>query len=1061
MTEHGELHPGIYEELLTANLNNQLHRLGTDLSQVEILAAAEAPDRLALHLADIVERTVSQFTEESRVTRGVALVREVGEVLLARANESNATELAQDLVSEGRVLRAVYRRRPDGQAEHVQQPLTPLLDTALLTNPRSEPAMSKQIQSEIPSAHGIDLIMAFIRFSGLRPLLDDLRRHCQSGRRLRILTTTFTGTTEGAALVALAELGADIRVSYDTDTTRLHAKAWMFHRNHGVSTAYVGSSNLTHAAQVDGLEWNVRISSRRNRDVLTKMAAVFDSYWESGDFVPFDSHEFAEAMTQARGYSGSSGQGELPLFELTPRPFQRRLLERIQVARQLGHHRNLLVAATGTGKTVMAALDYAHLRRVHSRSRLLFVAHREELLTQALSTFRHALREAAFGELWVGGRRPKQFEHVFASIQSLTATGVDTIDPAHFDTVIIDEFHHAAADSYNRLLTRLKPVELLGMTATPERADGMPILHWFDDRIAAELRLWDAIDQQRLVPFAYYGIHDGADLSAVPWRRGAGYDTTALTNLYTADDAWARVVIHQTRTHVGNTSTMRALGFCVSKAHAHFMARHFNAAGIKATAVTADSSSQERAHALADLRAGTLQAVFSVDLFNEGVDVPAVDTVLMLRPTESPTIFLQQLGRGLRKSADTDKSVCTVLDFVGLQRNEFRFDRLFTALLGGTRNSVAKQIQAGFPYLPSGCYMELDPTAQEIVLASIRNALPTTWPERVAELRRYAAALDPGTAVTLAGFLADSGLELTDIYRNETTSRPTGKCSWSDLKHQAGLHLPTSDEVETKLRQALGRMTHVDDMERLKSYAEFGSHSTLDAASLSPRSQALLRMLVVTLAGEVLRGDRKNLSLQEATDLVWRYPAVLGELVELMGIRSGQVDHLHTPLARNPDVPLQVHARYKRSEILAAMHQWTPSPQVAPRTPPARTPEWREGVYWCPDRETDLLAITFDKTAGHFSPTTRYRDYAAGPYVIHWESQSRTSTTTAAGHRYLNHASLGTQVFIFARESNPDSFHFLGPARYVCHSGERPIAIDWHLEHPLPGDLLAAFSAVA
>src|SRR5690606_12153345 len=219
------------------------------------------------------------------------------------------------------------------------------------------------------------------------------------------------------------------------------------------------------------------------------------------------------------------------------------------------------------------------------------------------------------------------FEHVFASIQSLRASGVELIDPTHFDVVIIDEFHHAAATSYQGLLERLEPRELLGLTATPERSDGLPVLHWFDDRIAAELRLWDAIDQHRLTPFAYYGIADELDLTAIPWRRGTGYDVEALTNVITASDRWARYVLKQFAEYCGDPPQVRALGFCASVAHAHYMARVFNEYGIRAVAVSADSSDRERRQALNDLAQGTVRAVFSVDLFNEGVDVPAVDAL--------------------------------------------------------------------------------------------------------------------------------------------------------------------------------------------------------------------------------------------------------------------------------------------------------------------------------------------------------------------------------------------------------------------------------------------------
>ncbi len=277
----------------------------------------------------------------------------------------------------------------------------------------------------------------------------------------------------------------------------------------------------------------------------------------------------------------------------------------------------------------------------------------------------------------MGGDRPTRFEHVFASIQSLSAAGYANLPADHFDVVIVDEFHHAAAKSYEALLDHVRPVELLGLTATPERADGLPVLAHFDGRIAAELRLWDAIDQHRLSPFTYFGIHDGLDLTDVPWRRGRGYDVDGLTNLYTANDAWARLVVKELVDRADDPATMRVLGFCVSIDHARFMARVFNDAGIAAVAVWGDSPDDERQAALADLAAGRVRVV-SVDLFNEGVDVPVVDTLLLLRPTDSPVLLLQQLGRGLRRASG--KTVCTVLDFVGHHRKEFRLDRRFGAL---------------------------------------------------------------------------------------------------------------------------------------------------------------------------------------------------------------------------------------------------------------------------------------------------------------------------------------------------------------------------------------------
>ena len=723
---------GLYETLITEALEEQLGLLSERLeARHSDLHEAEAADRLALHLSRVVERAIASLDKGERVARGTALARQLVDVIVG-ATAANTLDTERP-VSPAHILRSVVGKLPDGRPEEIPGPLIPLLDTTLLTNAPGEPRVGNQVLAEIHSADRIDVVMAFIRRSGISPLVDALRAHCGAGREVRILTTTYTGSTEARALDELREIGANVRVSYDVTSTRLHAKAWLFHRRSGFSTAYIGSSNLTHSAQVSGLEWNIRASSARNASVVDKVAAVFETYWHSGDFVPYDREQFL-ARTESEG--GRTLQITLSPVELRPEPFQERLLEQIALARSRGHHRNLLVSATGTGKTVMAALDYARLREELPRSRLLFVAHREEILTQTVATFRHALRDHSFGELWVGRARPRVFEHVFASIQSLNASGLDDFDPGQFDVVIVDEFHHAAASSYQALLNHVRPAELLGLTATPERSDGLPILDWFEGRIAAELRLWDAVDQHRLVPFAYFGVHDGLDLRDVPWRRGRGYDVDSLSNLFTSNDAWARLVIKEVARRVDDPKRMRALGFCVSVEHARFMARVFRDAGISATAIWSDTPAAERTQALRDLAERRVNVVFSVDLFNEGVDVPAVDTLLMLRPTDSPTLFLQQLGRGLRRHHS--KTICTVLDFIGHHRAEFRFDRRLRALLGGHRSEVAEQVEQGFPFLPAGCHMELDRVASDIVLASIRGAVPSRWSAKVEELRSMA-----------------------------------------------------------------------------------------------------------------------------------------------------------------------------------------------------------------------------------------------------------------------------------------------------------------------------------
>jgi len=1025
-----KLERGLYEVLITEALDANLHELGERLQGLRSgLRPAEAADRIALHLSRVINRALAAVGEEERVGVSIALARALLQQIDAAVKGAEAAaEMPNESAS---VLRAVAARQPDGSLEEILEPLIPLLDTTLLTNAPGEPRVGNQLATEIQSADRIDVVMAFIRRSGIGPLLEPLRLHCESGRPLRILTTTYTGSTEGTALDAIRKIGGEVRVSYDTTMTRLHAKAWLFHRRSGFSTAYIGSSNLTHSAQVSGLEWNVRVSGARNPDVVDKMGAVFESYWNAGDFVPYNVDEFASRVDTAKG----SPHVILSPAELRPEPFQERLLEQIALARQGGHHRNLLVSATGTGKTVMAAVDYARLRETLPRARLLFVAHREEILDQSLATFRHGLRDQAFGELWVGGQRPHRFDHVFASIQSLHATGLADVDPRHFDVVIIDEFHHAAARTYTTLLNHIQPVELLGLTATPERSDGLSILGWFDNRIAGELRLWDAIDQHRLSPFMYYGIHDGLDLRSIPWQRGRGYDVEGLSNLLTGDAAWTSLVLKQLLDHVDDVHRMRALGFCVGVEHARHMARVFGEAGIPAVAVWGDSPDSERRAALADLAARRVNVVFSVDLFNEGVDLPTLDTLLLLRPTDSPTLFLQQLGRGLRRAYG--KTVCTVLDFVGRHRTEFRFDRRLRALLGGSRKDLTQQIQQRFPFLPAGCHMELDPVATEIVLRNIREALPSRWPAKVEELGQLASR---NSDVGLADFLSETGLDLDDIY--------TGGKSWSDLRADAGLPVAIPGPHERALRRSCGRLLHLDDLLRIDGYRTLLAHGRPpQPAALSGHDRRLLRMLVAAVMGKVATATT---SLEDGCAVLWAHPQIRAELIELLTVLRTRLQHVPHALTSHPHVPLQVHASYSRIEILAAFDVGDGA-RVAP---------WQTGVYWAKEAGADLLAFTLDKTSGQFSPTTRYRDYAISRDLIHWESQSVTRADSETGLRYQHHAQQGTNVMLFARLRTDDrAFSFLGPAEYVSHESEQPMAITWRLYHCLPGDLFAAFAA--
>jgi len=1000
----------------------------------ELVDAAEQPDVLARHIRDAVVRALSA---ESSADRRREMVNELLQQL--GAPEDQLT------VSPSQLLSLVATPTPGAPARNTNRPATPLSDAALLTNAHGEPSLGHEIRSELDSADQVDLLCAFVKWYGLRviePQLLDLKRR---GAPLRVITTTYMGATERLALDRLVrDFGAEVKIQYDSVRTRLHAKAWLFRRNTGFDTAYVGSSNLSRSAMLDGVEWNVRLSAIATPPLMEKFSATFETYWNDTTYESYDPDRDRDRLDDALAEASGRKQTDrvtlsLSGLEVRPYPYQAEMLESLEVERVVhDRHRNLIVAATGTGKTVIAALDYRSLCKgpPSERPSLLFVAHRQEILTQSLRTYQEVLSDPNFGELYVGGARPERWRHVFASVQSLTSYGVTNIPADAYDVVVIDEFHHAQATTYRRIIDHLKPQELLGLTATPERADGTDVRSFFGGRVAAELRLWDALSADLLCPFHYFGVADGVDLTQVHWSRGM-YDQDALSGVYTGNDARARIVLKQVHDKVANVLSMRALGFCVSIAHAEYMARVFNEAGIPSLTVTSGPGSADRAIALTRLKDCEVNVIFTVDVFNEGVDIPAVDTILFLRPTESATVFLQQLGRGLRRAKD--KPVLTAIDFVGHQRKEFRFDTRYRAITGATKTGLQRQVEHGFPFLPAGSQIVLDRQSQEIVLANIKSQLSTSWKQIVAELRSYGD-------LPLAEFLHESGLELGDVLKSDK--------SWTRLRREAGFQTRPGGPHEAALLRRVRALAHIDDAERAHAYLRLLADDGPTYQELTSIEQRYARMLFFSLWPNGGEFD----SYADGFAALRQEQAARDELNVVIDNAFDQAQHVTAPMSRRlASSPLRTHARYSREEIVAALDY-----AHLQRLPNS----FQQGVLWADEWKSDAFLITLNKSETDYSPTTMYQDYAISPSLFHWETQSRTSVTSPTGQRYIHHARSGSDILLFAREHKvyelgTAPYLFLGTGQYVSHTGDRPIAITWHLDRPMPAETFTASTVVA
>lgn len=1041
------LHPGLYEQVINNALTSELSDIPDARKSIAPIDKAEAAKVLAQYLTDVVQKGMENVLDNGGdISAQIALANQIVTLIQNTTQEADFATLGVDQRAEQllALLREQDPRLAAGKtAADLNRPETSIAQSSLFTGAINEPQMYTELKKEILSADRIDMLVSFIKWSGLRLLMDELREFTQNGGELRIITTSYMGATDVKAIEELRVLpNTRIKVSYDTKRTRLHAKTYVFYRDTGFSTTYVGSSNLSNAAISSGLEWNVKVTRKDLPETINKIAATFESYWNSNEFEYYseDQKERLARALKAEKYFDANNTA-LYTMDITPYSYQQEILDRLEAERTVrGYTRNLVVAATGTGKTVISALDYKRFRKQNPGKpcRLLFVAHREEILRQSLYTFRAVLKDANFGELFVGNYRPEAIDYLFLSIQTFNSqdfTAKTALD--FYDYIIVDEFHHAAAPTYQKFLSYYKPKILLGLTATPERMDGKSILSYFNYRIAAEIRLPEAIDRKLLCPFQYFGVTDMVDLNTLKWSAG-GYDKGELSALYTFSGAVANrradLVVSSLLKYVTDIDEVKGLGFCVTVDHAQFMSRYFNDHGIPSIFLTGKSSDEERKSAKDRLVSGDIRFIFVVDIYNEGVDIPEVNTVLFLRPTESLTIFLQQLGRGLRLAEN--KECLTVLDFIGQANKRYNFEDKFAALLSNTSRGVTREIKDGFVSAPKGCYIQLEKKAAKYILDNIRASYGNTagLVSRVASFTE-----DSGLELTLANFLEYYHLDPRTIYKFSTFSR---LCARADVMDDF------QEPLEEALTKAMGRLAVIDSRRWIRFLLELLPRlDNVNFAALGELEQRMLQMFYVTVWGKVA----EDWTSDEVLDHLYALsdsPVLLGELQELLRYRYEQIDFIDEPVDLGFDCPLDLHCTYSRDQLLVALDFMKPSTV-------------REGVKWLPEKKVDVFFVTLNKSDKDYSPTTMYNDYSINESLFHWQSQSTTAADSPTGQRYIHHRERGSKVLLLVREFKSDringgaaAYTFLGTANYVKHEGSRPMNITWKLDRPIPAKFL-------
>jgi superfamily II DNA or RNA helicase len=1043
-----DLKYGVYEQIINEAISEALESFAEDSVEKREIEKEEGPAILAKYMQKALEYGLNIIKERTRSQKGGdkqinSEIKACNEILHLLSEITNEKEILKWRIGKkGEQLYSIWNKLVE-ESKRKNRPNTSLSISSLLTGSNKELSFSEELSREIQTADEIDFLVSFIKHTGIIKIFKELEDFTSSGGRLRIITTTYMGVTDDYAINKLSKLpNTEIKISYDSTNTRLHAKSYIFKRSNEFTTAFVGSSNLSGVALTDGMEWNLKVTNQDMPHIISAMDAAFESYWNSKDFEIFDWEKDNAKLKGALKNnkikivkeSSTDNRLEYSIVKIEPYPFQEEILRKLEADRAHGRRRNLVVSATGTGKTIISAIDYRRYisKNQGKKNRLLFIAHRKEILERSLVTFRMVLQNRNFGELLTGDEVPQNYDHLFATIQSLKKI-YDHVAEDYFDYIVVDEVHHGAADSYERPLTYFKPDILLGLTATPERMDGQDITRFFDDTIATELRLSEAIDRSLLVPFNYYGVTDLVDISQMKFQRGR-YDTAELEKLYVGNKMRMNAVINAINDYRPNVDEIKGLGFCVSIDHAEYMANEFNDAGIPSIALTSRSPQEVRETAQTKLVNGEIKFIFSVDLYNEGVDIPQVNTELMLRPTESMTIFIQQLGRGLRKSEGKEELL--VLDFIGQAHKNYTMnERKLEYLTAASSKTVSAKIKQGFSGLPQGCFIKLEPVAKEYILENLKN---TVLNRNL--LTKYARSFEPdsGERINLSGFMRFYDLKPKSIY---------SKITFTGLKRFAGLsEVPFDEKEDERFKKGLFKLSDVNSRRWIEAIKRIlsGTYDLEDSVEIKYAT-----MLYYSFYSTPVKETGFN-DIWDFIESLRANKDYCMEIKELMSILCETIPYDNEKIDLGFEHTLDLHCEYTLNQLLSAIGKTTPD-YVYPL---------REGVRYFEDLQADLFFVTLDKTEKDYSPTTMYRDYALNEKLFHWQSQNETSVDSSTGRRYIEHERKRSKVLLFLREGKKDQYGktvpytFLGRMDYVSHEGERPMSIKWELENPMPSWVL-------
>jgi len=1039
---------GIHERLINNAIDLKLENIDKNEFYIKTLKIEknEASHILTQYLSEIIHFSLNSISGEDSIENQIQLINKIIYLLKNEIEKQDFTENLLDINTS--ILTAILPKIDSNIVDFEKYlkeitPYTGLTQSELFTGSNTGISLESELRKEILSSDEIYFLVSFIKWAGIRIFEKELKEFTSQGKKLKIITTSYMGATDLKAVEFLSSLpNTEVKVSYNTANERLHAKSYLFFRDTGFHTGYIGSSNISKSALTSGLEWNLKVTTAEISHVIDKFKKTFDTYWEDKEFETFTKADTTKLDKALRSSGIKDKNIASTYFELKPFHYQEEILEQLKAQREIHNRfRNLIVAATGTGKTVISAFDYKRFKNINTKARLLFVAHRKEILKQALATFRGVLRDNNFGELWVDGDTALSNEHLFVSVQTLQNNiGNLNLSKEYYDFIIIDEVHHISANSYRPILEKFNSIILLGLTATPERMDNENILSDFCGVIASEIRLPEALNRKLLCPFQYFGISDRIDLKSIKWQNGK-YSPTELTEAYNKDNRIGEI-ISKCEEYLININEVIALGFCVSKEHAKFMSEKFNEAGLKSNyLVSGDTSREIRDNIKRSLLSKEINYLFVVDIFNEGVDIPQIDTILFLRPTESLTVFLQQLGRGLRFF--DNKECLTVLDFVGNARDEYDFEGKFRSIIGKTNNSVKEEIENEFPHLPLGCSIILEKKAKEHILNNIKKATTLGKNKLINKIINYKN--HTYLPLNISNFLQINHIEAETIYK---------RGSFSSLCFEAGVIKDYNDINEIEFTRTILKKWL---MSTSLSYFKFIKELIENNFNLSILESENQKLMLMMFYYDFWQKPKLFGNLEESIKEISLNEVLIKEMKEIIEILIDKINYIEKDILLPYELPLKLHSRYTREQILSAFGLNTFTRQYSSR----------EGVLNIQEKNTELLFVTLEKTEDKYSPTTMYDDYAISEKLFHWQSQNSTKPDSPKGTSYINHEKEGKNIILFVRESNHDknkntmTYICLGKVFYKSHYGSQPMSITWKLEEEIPPFLWSSIAKMA